>query len=544
MTDNRDSAAAPDPVSPTGAPRPAPSDDDDLHAAIDIGTNSIHLVVARQADGGGFEVVTTEKESVRLGSGGGDMKRLTPEAVERGVAALTRMVETARSLGADVTAVATSAVREAENRAALVDRVEEELGLRIDVISGYEEARLIHRGVIHALSLAGERMLVVDIGGGSTEFVIAEGSDVIEARSLRLGAIRLTQRFFKNDPQRKPSRSEVQRCRRYLGAELSVVAGQLGGHRPEVAVGSSGTIEAVAAMVAAGRGEEVRQFNGYRFSARELGSVVDAVTARPPAERDEIPGLDARRQDIIIGGVLLLDEIFTAFGLESMVISDYALREGVLFDRFPAGDDHLHDLRRSNALRLARQLDPDPEHAETTARLATQLFDRTTHLHGLGPAERELLDVASIVHNVGLVVAHSGHHKHSAYIIRNTNQLTGFSEEEIELIALTVRYHRKSRPSDKHPDFAALDEPTKRTVRILSGLMRVAIGLDRRRRGLVKAVSVRSVDDGIVIEPVPRLVDADLDVEVFSANERARLLADGLDLRVCVEARPPLPDDA
>ncbi|MFV0525255.1 MAG: Ppx/GppA phosphatase family protein [Acidimicrobiales bacterium] len=541
MTDHHDSAASSDAGPPAGASGADPIDED-LHAAIDIGTNSIHLVVARQAEGGGFEVVTTEKESVRLGSGGGDMKRLTPEAIERGVVALTRMVGTARSLGADVTAVATSAVREAENRAALVDRVEEELGLRIDVISGYEEARLIHRGVIHALSLAGERMLVVDIGGGSTEFVIAEGSDVIEARSLRLGAIRLTQRFFKTDPDRKPSRSEVKRCRQYLAAELSVVAGQLGGHRPKVAVGSSGTIEAVAAMVAARRGDEVRQFNGYRFTARELATVVDAVTSRPPARRGEIPGLDVRRQDIIIGGVLLLEEIFTAFDLESMVISDYALREGVLFDRFPAGDAHLHDLRRSNAQRLARQLDPDPDHAETSARLAVQLFDRTAHLHQLGPAERELLDVAAVVHNVGLVVAHSGHHKHSAYIIRNTNQLTGFSEEEIELVALVARYHRKSRPSDKHPDFAVLDDTTKQTIRILSGLMRVAIGLDRRRRGLVKAVSVRSVEGGIVIEPVPREVGADLDIEVFSANERARLLADGLDLDVCVEARPPEPD--
>ena len=516
----------------------------ELHAAIDIGTNSFHLVVARALASGGFEVLTTEKEMVRLGSGGGDMKRLQPDAIERGIAALTRMVEVARSLEADVTAVATSAVREAENRDELIGPVRRQLGLEIEVISGYEEARLIHHGVIHALPLNGSRVLVVDIGGGSTELIVGQGAELIEARSLRLGAIRLTQRFFGGDDgpadDVRPSKGAVQRCRRYLQDELTGVARELGGHQPQFAVGSSGTIGAVASMIAAADGSELRQLNGFSFTAEQLAGAVKLVTSRSAEQRRSLPGLDARRADIILGGALLLQEIVTAFDLPSVTVSDLALREGVLFDRFPAEPGHLHDLRRSNAQRLAAELDPDPAHAETTARLALQLFDRTESLHHLGPADRELLDVAALVHNIGLTVAHSGHHKHTAYIVRNTDQLTGFTEHEIELIALVARYHRKSRPADKHPEFAVLDDDDGRRVRILAGLLRVAIGLDRRNNGAVSAVTVRIEGDGIVIEPVVAAGD-DVSLEVYSARARSSLLAEGLGVGVEVRERASSP---
>jgi exopolyphosphatase/guanosine-5'-triphosphate,3'-diphosphate pyrophosphatase len=514
----------------------------ELHAAIDIGTNSFHLVVARALHGGGFEVVTTEKEMVRLGSGGGDMKRLEPDAIERGVAALTRMVGVARSLGAEVTAVATSAVREAQNRDELLDRVHRELGITIDVISGYEEARLIYHGVIHALPLVDRRVLVVDIGGGSTELIVGQGAELIEARSLRLGAIRITQRFFGGSEDgpaggERPSKAAVNRCRRYLQDELAMVSRELGGHRPELGVGSSGTIAAVAAMIAAAEGTELRQLSGFTFTAAQLAAAVKRVTHRSADQRRSLPGLDDRRADIILGGILLLQEVVLAFGVKTMTVSEFALREGVLFDRFPADPGHLQNLRRSNAHRLVNQFDPDTDHAETTARIALQLFDRTGDLHHLSPTDRELLEVAGLVHNIGLTVAHSGHHKHTAYIVRNTDQLTGFTEHEIELIALVARYHRKSRPADKHPEFAALTSADKRRVRILAGLLRVAIGLDRRHNGAVKSVTVTGDHDRILIEPVVPTGD-DVSLEVFSARARSSLLAEGLKTEVEVRERP------
>lgn len=529
----------------------------DLHAAIDIGTNSIHLVVARAMDGGGFDIVTSEKEMVRLGSGGGDMKRLAPDAMDRGMAALARMVEVAASLGADVSAVATSAVREAENRQEFVDRVERELGLTIDVISGLEEARLIFQGVMQGVPVLDRRVLVVDIGGGSTEFVIGERGELVEARSLRLGAIRVTERFgTAGTDGRAPSAKAVERCRSFLWAALSGVARELGGHRPEVAIGSSGTILAVASMVLGVRGVDVRQMNGVSFSAEELHEVVERVLSSSAAERRRIRGLDERRTDIIVGGALLLEEIVNAFGLTAMTVSELALREGVLLDRFPAAPVTGHrEVRRVNAARLARLLDPDLTHAETSARLALQLFDRTADLHQLGPDARELLDLASLVHNVGLFIAHSGHHKHSYYVIRNSERLTGFTEHEIELIALVARYHRKSHPSEKHAEFATLSPADRRLVRILAGLLRIAIGLDRRHSGRVASVAVHleGGDDSetngkrsrkaptarpqLVIEPVAP-TGADVDIEVFSANERTSLLAEALDVDVVVRARP------
>lgn len=515
----------------------------DVHAAIDIGTNSIHLVVARAVPGGGFEVVTTEKEVVRLGSGAGDMKRLEPAAIDRGVAALTRMVELAASMGADITAVATSAVREAENREEFVDRVARELGIEVEVIGGTEEARLIHRGVIHALPVAGHRTLAVDIGGGSTELIVGEGTELIEARSLRLGAIRLTERFFddhRHPGAPAPGREAIEACRAFLADALGAVARDLGGHRPELAIGSSGTITAVASMISASGGDAANQLNGFSFTVAELTRTVKEVIASSADERRKLRGLDERRSDIIVGGILLLSEIFAAFALESMTVSAFALREGVLYDRFPQGADHLHDLRRSNALRLARQLDPDHRHAETVARLAVQIFDRTIELHQLGPDARELLETAALVHNVGMAVAHSGHHKHGYYIIRNSELLTGFSEHETELVALVARYHRKSHPAPKHAEFGRLRPDDRQLVRILAGMLRIAIGLDRRHGSRVSAVAVRPVEEGgaqsLVIEPVVPSGD-EVGVEVFAAQARSGLLAEALDVRVEVRER-------
>jgi exopolyphosphatase/guanosine-5'-triphosphate,3'-diphosphate pyrophosphatase len=510
-----------------------------VKAAIDIGTNSMHLVVARLAEHGGFEILTSEKETVRLGQGGGEMKLLAPDAIERGLAALERLAQVATSFGdADLVAVATSAVREAANRDEFLDRAREQTGIEIEVISGFEEARLIHLGVLQALPVYDQRLLLVDIGGGSTEFLVGQGADPIEARSMKLGAIRLTERFFSDAiaDGRRPTTSEVDECRNYVRAALAPVGAELGGHQPEIAIGSSGTATTIAAMAAAERGDDVRQMNGVTFTSSELAAVVDrVVTAK---DRSRIAGLDDKRSDIILGGAILLDEVFRVFDLASMTISDYALREGVLFDRFAdqSGRD-LRDLRRANLLRLARQLDPDPAHAEHTALLAGQLFDRSRSLHRLGDDARELLEAAAIVHNVGLFISHSSHHKHSYYVIRNSEQLTGFTEHEIELIAVVARYHRKSRPSEKHAEFAALGAEDRELVRLLAGMLRVAIGLDRRHAGVVQTMRVNIGDGGMRIEPVALAAAVDdLDLEVYAARERSDLLAAGLGVAVEIVA--------
>jgi exopolyphosphatase/guanosine-5'-triphosphate,3'-diphosphate pyrophosphatase len=298
---------------------------------------------------------------------------------------------------------------------------------------------------------------------------------------------------------------------------------------PDCAIGSSGTISTVAALAAARRG------NGDvdRFTAAELDALVDDLTGTDVEDRRGFDGLDERRVDIIVGGAVLLQGIFRAFAIPSMRVSPYALREGVLYDRFDKTPGHarLADLRRSNVRRLATQLDPDVDHAETASRLALQIFDQTTEVHWLGASARELLELAALVHNVGLFISHASHHKHTYYVVRHSEHLTGFTEREREVLALTARYHRKSHPKARHPEFSALSKGDQELVRKLAGILRVAIGLDRSHRGLVDRVDVEVGTDRLLLRAVP-VGDANLDLEMYAARQRADLLADALDVEV------------
>jgi exopolyphosphatase/guanosine-5'-triphosphate,3'-diphosphate pyrophosphatase len=513
-------------------------------AAIDIGTNSIHLVVARPAGNNRFEILARDKEVVRLGSGSGDMKELHPDAIERGVAALGRFRRVADTFGAEVHAVATSAVREAENRDDFLEAALAEANVKIEVISGGEEARLIHLGVLQAVPVFTQQVLVVDIGGGSTEFIVGRAGDVLAARSLKVGAIRLTERFFRKEPVKKKA---VDEARKYVTSYLPRVRDMVadaGGF--EVAVGSSGTILNVAEMIRAHSGSEsLRQVGMTSFTAEGLAEVVEDLASRPRvADRLAVPGLDPRRADIILGGVIVLEQVFKSLGITELVTSDYALREGVLLDvvrRRQAGTlGHLRDLRYESVLHLAALAPSEREHCDRIAALAGQLFEGTRHLSGLSDEAEEWLEAAAILQNVGLVISHDRHHLHSYYVIRNSELLRGFTQHEIEIIALVARYHRKSTPKARHPEYARLHEVDQRVVDVLSGILRVAAGLDRTRCG---AVSRLRVDDGAKGEPLRIMVETapgvDADLELYSARNRKDLLEQALGVTVEIECVPP-----
>ncbi|HEY1280197.1 MAG TPA: Ppx/GppA phosphatase family protein, partial [Acidimicrobiales bacterium] len=324
-------------------------------AAIDVGTNSIHMVVARVAGEGRFEVITREKEMVRLGSGGGDMKRLSAAAIARGVATLQRFKQIADISDAPVRAVATSAVREAENHDEFVRRAREEAGVDVEVISGIEEARLIHLGVLQSLAVFDRRLLLCDIGGGSTELLIGQRGEVLASRSLKIGAVRLTSRFFGGE---RLHPGAVSSCRTHVRSLLSVFSREVETHGYEIAVGSSGTILALAAMARAEAGEPVRTLNAATLSAEELAVIVkQLVGARSVTARAKLPGLEAGRADIILAGALILEGVFETFGVDAMTVSDSALREGVLLDtiqRTHGGSlHHLRDVSRRSILALA-----------------------------------------------------------------------------------------------------------------------------------------------------------------------------------------------
>jgi exopolyphosphatase / guanosine-5'-triphosphate,3'-diphosphate pyrophosphatase len=509
-------------------------------AAIDIGTNSIHLVVARTAGFDHLEVVAQEKEMVRLGSGSGDMKVLTPDAVDRGVAALQRFRKVAEISEASVRAVATSAVREAENRDEFVRRAREEAGIDVEVVSGVEEARLIHLGVIQAVPVFDQRLLLVDIGGGSTEFLVGEGGEMLAARSLKLGAIRLTDRFFGGDRLR---RRDVEACRAHVRAYLSPVVKDVGQHGFEVAVGSSGTILNIADMALAARGEDAKATSNTSFTRKELEGVVSALVKAPTAkERRKVPGLDPGRADIIVAGALLLEQAFARLGIVRMAVSGFALREGVLLDTLQrARNASLHrlgDIRNRSVRHLAGLCPGEMPHAEHAGRLALELFDATVDVHGLGEECREFLEAAALLANVGLVISHARHHLHSYYVIRNSELLRGFTEREVEVIAQVARYHRKSAPKAKHEAFARLSTGDQQVVRTLAGILRVAIALDRTDNRVVRRLETRRQGSTLLIRPV---VVSDASLELYTADERKALLESALDLAVRFE---PVPEDA
>lgn len=507
-------------------------------AAIDIGTNSIHLVVARFGEGSHFEVVAREKEMVRLGSASGDMKRLDPDSIERGIQTLRRFRRIADISGAKVYAVATSAVREAANAQEFIDRARRDAGVEVEIVSGVEEARLIHLGVLQALEVYQRRLLLIDIGGGSTEVLVGERGETLSAASLKLGAIRLTRRFFRTE---RLHPSAVDSCRRFVRSNLVTVARQVRRLGFDIAVGSSGTIQTMASMICAARGEvQPRTFNGFEMTRDEIRSTVELLVAADTVEqRRRLPGIDPARADILLAGAIILEQVTGELGVERLVVSDYALREGVLLDALArergATLHHLQDLRRRSVLHLAELMDEDPAHSRRAAELALALFDQTRRWHGLDDAARELLEAGTLLANVGLFVSHSGHHKHSYYVIRNSDHLAGFNDHEIELIALIARYHRKSAPKAKHPEFASLRPGDQQLVRTAAALSRMGIALDRSRSGAVASVRVREAGAEAVLELTPAGED-DLSLELFSAEERKSLLEEVLGRPVRVVA--------
>ena len=507
----------------------------DVFAALDLGTNSFHLVVARHTGGEGFDVITREREMVRLGHGGTDMKELSDTSIDRAVACLRRMRRIAESHGAsEIRAVATSATREAANANTFIERARDEAGVDIEVISGLEEARLIHLGILQAVPVFDQRVLLIDIGGGSTEILIGERGETLAARSFKLGAVRLTDRFF---PDGEVSDDSIADCREYIRSVLTHFEREADEYGFDVAVASSGTAEAIARMAHADRGgPPLRTFNCFEFTRHELTAVVERLcAARTPQQRAKISGLDSGRADIAPAGALILDEIAERFGADAFTFSEGALRDGVLLDaveRRSGGADgrsQLRDVARRSIRQLRDRCDDDPAHSAQVARLAVGLFDGLEPLHGLGPAERDLLEAGALLANVGLVVSHSKHHHHSYYVVRNS-ELTGLTDHEIELIAQIARYHRKSSPKSSHEPFAALSRSDQQLVRTLAGILRIAIGLDRCHERRVPGVRVELGDQRVTIEVGHD--GADIALELYAANERKDLLEQVLDRRV------------
>ena len=511
-------------------------------AAIDIGTNSFHLIIVEvDTNTGKFNILGREKENVRLGSGSTDMKHLGSDAMDRGIAALKKFAALAQSAGAKVRAIATSAVREAVNQHEFIMRARTEAGIRVEVASGIEEARYIHLGILQSLPVFDNKILMIDIGGGSTEFLMGQGRDISFDISLKLGAIRLTERFFTG---KETDTKQVKQCRQYIKGFMTSVTRESVKYKYDIAVGSSGTVMNIANIINVKRGgAEDARLNKFIFTKDELSRTVEQILeAKTEKQRAKIPGLDEDRTDIITAGALLLEQIFKELKIKEMMVSEYALREGIVLDtiekEFLLSDkDHLGNIRHSSVMHIADNFRIEKEHSAHVTKLALKIFDLTVKLHKLGGTERDYLEAASILHEVGGFVSHSQHHRHSYYIIRNAEML-GFTENEKEIIANVARYHRKSHPKAKHPDYSKLSNDDQLIIKKLAAVLRIADGLDRSHKSSISEIGFSQEGNKAVFTLHG---DAEnMELEIWGANTKKQLFEEVFGVEVEFKT-PPQP---
>jgi len=505
----------------------APADIQNL-AAIDIGTSSVHLAIAKPNPRGRPEILAQSKVPVRLGSGASDMKQLDPSAVERTVQALRDFRGLALAYDAEIHAVATSAVREAHDNQGFLDRARDEAGIAVEVIGGTEEARLIHLGVLGALAIADRRHLVIDIGGGSTELIVGEGLQPEILRSLKLGHVRLTERFFAGDFDA----DTVASSRTFIRSFLARAAVTVRESSVDVVAGASGTFETIQKLAAKRQGGD--QPDGETTRA-VVAEIVEHITAMKLADRHaQIEGVDDHRQDTILAGAILVESLMDTLGFDRFVVSPDALREGLVLDRLNRRGASLDSLRHLDSIRghsvdaVAERYGENIVHARQATDISLRIFDATIEIHGFGLAERDNLEAGAMLHNIGRHVGHGAHHRHSYYLVRNTEHLAGFNEHERELIAQVARYHRKSAPKQSHRPFAALGERDQGVISALAGMLRIGIALDRTYRNVAADVSVRCTGQAIEVT----VIGDDLELELFAANERKGLLEDAFDTKV------------
>ena len=446
-----------------------------LIAAIDLGSNSFHMVVAK-AHVNEIRILERQGEKVQLAAGIDEERMLSEEAMQRGLDCLKRFAQLINGLplGA-VRIVGTNALREARNRNEFIVRAEEILGHPVEVISGREEARLIYLGVSHTLADTPGKRLVADIGGGSTEFIIGQRFEPLLRESLQMGCVSYTQRYFR-DGKITPARY----AQAYTAARLEIMAIENALHRLswDEAIGSSGTIRAIGlALKAGGQGSGEVNADGLAWLKRKLFKLGEV-------DKIDFEGIKPDRRTIFPAGLAILEAIFDALALQRMDHCDGALREGVLYDLL--GRHHHEDVRERTLSSLMERYHVDVEQAERVERKALHAFDQVATDWELDDGVwRELLGWAAKVHEIGLDIAHYHYHKHGAYLIEHSD-LAGFSREDQQMLALLVRGHRRNIPKDRFADFG--DEGTQ-LIR-LCVLLRFAI-LFHHIRGTQEMPSVK-----------------------------------------------------
>jgi exopolyphosphatase/guanosine-5'-triphosphate,3'-diphosphate pyrophosphatase len=514
-------------------------------AAIDVGSNSVHIIVCRIRPDLSFEVIDREKDMIRLGAGSLARRALAPDAIALAMQTLSKFKRLAESHGVDeIVTAATSAVREADNGGDFLTAARRDVGLHVRVISGTEEARLIHLAAAYAVGIGQRRGVVLDIGGGSTEITLGTSARVETGRSFKLGVLRLTERFAKHDPM---SKSDERRLVRQIRRETRSLVTAIRRRGFERVIGTSGTIQALGALAAHARGT-AGELRRVTVRASAISRLRERLVRMSLKERLAVPGLDPRRADLAAVGATLLDTLLDDLGASEIMLSDYALREGLVLDYIARNAAHIRsaerypDVRRRSVMELAERCGYRQPHAQQVARLALGLFDATRRRHALGRREREWLEYASLLHDIGIHISYEGHHKHSYYLIKH-GDLRGFDPEEVEIMALVARYHRQGTPKRSHSGYGDLPRDRRQAVKLLGALVRLAEGLERSHSQVIGRVQAHETPTGLRVQLHSR---GDAELELWAARRHAAPLAAVFNTEILFEAVPagPAPDPA
>jgi exopolyphosphatase/guanosine-5'-triphosphate,3'-diphosphate pyrophosphatase len=506
-------------------------------AALDIGSNSFHLVVAQVETGGRIEILDRAKEMVRLGDSTLRTGVIPPEVFRRGLEALGSLRRIADRHRPDaLIAVATSAVRESQNGGEFVRAARDDLGIDIRVIRGQEEARLIYLGARGSLNLGGRRVALFDLGGGSIEVILADAQECYFTASLKLGVIRVSEECTLSDP---PTARELTMLRDRARSKLEPVMARVRAMGFDFVAFTSGTASALAGLLRVGRGG-----GGSGMPAtlplKGLFDLERKLAAMTAAERAVMPGLDARRADTILPGAVILRTALDLARADEAVLCDTALREGIIAEYIATNRpgillvEEFPDLRRRSVMELARRCRFHEPHAQQVARLALSLFHQTRELHGLSNSDGQLLEYAALLHDIGFYISASRHHRHTEYLIES-HDMTGFSKDEVAIIALVARHHRKAGPKPHQGAFARLSKPGRQKVRALAAILRIADSLDRTHANLVRAVRCTIHQKTIELRVE---ADEDPELELWAARRKGDLFEalTGRKLRFAVDA--------
>jgi len=516
-------------------------------AAIDIGTNSFHLLVAAvDPKLRTFRIIQAEKATTRLGERDPETGELTAAAMQRGLETLRQFRDLAASHRVEqIVTAATSAVREAPNGRDFLQTILDDLGMEVDLVSGPEEARLIYLGVLSGMPFGDRPHLLLDIGGGSTELILADGRDARALTSTRVGAVRLQRDFVRDDPMPPQRRSFLQAfIQGSLEPAVDKVRRRIKPGETPVLVATSGTAMAIGSLAASEEERPPRKLHGYRVTRQSLNQVVDRLITMTPAQRRELAPINDRRAEIIVPGALILQTTMKMLGVEEFVLSERALREGLIVDwmlRQGLLEDRFSfqsSIRQRTVLHQVQRFAVNQIRAERVASHALSLYDATRGvMHDDSGEGRELLWAAAMLHTCGQHINISAYHKHTWYLIRH-GELLGYSEAEHLMVAAIARYHRRSLPKKRHESWQLVaTRDNRRCVHQMALLLRLAAALDRRPEPVISALRIHAVKGSLDLEIVPERVNQNVSLEQWSLEGCAEVVKEavGVNLRVRVQ---------